>query len=119
MPDGQDLRALVDAVETLLGFRDSFNRGNPELFSAWSVESHANALPAILHAERGAGNAAAETQVLWARRSLKKTIRFCGRKEIQHGLDSYGKRAIESGGGREVHHTSHLAAPRRRTQQKQ
>src|SRR5260221_12549585 len=102
MPDGQDLRALVDALETLFGFRDSFNRGNPELFRAWSVESHANALPAILHAERGAGNAAAEAQVLWARRSLKKTIGLRGREEIQHGLDSYGRRAIESGGRRDL-----------------
>ena len=88
------------------------------MFSAWSVESHANALPAILHAERGAGNAAAETQVLWARRSLKKTIRLCGRKEIQHGLDSYGKRAIESGGNRDFHLTSDFAAARRRTKRK-
>src|SRR5260221_7813195 len=118
MPDGQDLRALVDALETLFGFRDSFNRGNPELFRAWSVESHANALPAILHAERGAGNAAAEAQVLWARRSLKKTIGLRGREEIQHGLDSYGKRAIESGGKRGFYLTNSFAAAGRSDKRK-
>src|ERR1700730_339236 len=119
MPDGQDLRALIDALETLFGFRDSCNRGNPELVSARSVESHANALPAILNAERRARDNAAEAQVLWTGRSLKKTIRLCGREEIQYGLDSYGKWAIESGGNRDFHFTRNFAAARRRTKRKQ
>src|SRR5260370_1089123 len=77
-PESEDLRALVDAFETFLGFRDSFNGRNPELLGARSVESHANALPAIFDAKRGAGGAAAEAEVLRATRRLKKTIVLCG-----------------------------------------
>src|SRR4029077_8398383 len=94
-PEGEDLRALVDAFETLFGFRDSLNRRDPELLGAWSVESHANALPAVFNAGRGAGQAAAKRQVLRAGRCLEKTIGLGGSQEIQHGLDADGQGAIE------------------------
>ncbi len=110
---------MVDAFETLFGFRDSFNRGNPELFGAWSVESHANALPAVFDAERWAGEAAAETEVLRARRSLKKAIGLGGGEEIQHGLNADGHGAIEGGGQRDFHFTRDFAAARRGTKRKQ
>jgi len=114
-PESEDLRALVDAFETFFGFRDSFNGRNPELLGARSVESHANALPAIFDAKRGAGDAAAEAEVLRATRRLKKTIGLGGSEEIKHGLDADGQRAIEGSGQRDFHFTGNFAAARRGT----
>src|SRR5207302_7759741 len=37
-PDGEDLRALIDALETFLGFGNRFNRGDPEIFDERSVQ---------------------------------------------------------------------------------
>src|SRR5260370_32038162 len=97
-PNGQDLRALVDAFETFFGFRDRFNWGNPELLSARSVQSYANALPAVFHAERRARNAPAEAQILRSGRRLKKPVGLRGRKEIQHRFDPNRSDPIDDGG---------------------
>ena len=51
MPDGKDLGALVDALETFLGFGNRFNWSDPEFFCAWRMQSDAYALPAIFHAK--------------------------------------------------------------------
>src|SRR5438876_5133339 len=48
VPDRQNLRPLVDALETFFGFGDSFNRRNPECFCQGRMQGDANALPAIL-----------------------------------------------------------------------
>src|SRR5882762_3149231 len=87
MPYRQDLRALVDALETFFGFRDGLNRGNPKLLGARSMQRYANALPTIFHAQRGTRDAAAEAQVLRPAWGLEKTIWFSWREKIQYGLD--------------------------------
>src|SRR5277367_884576 len=51
MPNAEDLRALVDAFETFLGFRHCFNRSDPEFFCPGRVQSDAHALPSVLHAK--------------------------------------------------------------------
>src|SRR5438445_4591436 len=118
-PDGQDLRALVDPLEAFFRFGDGFNRRNPELLGARSVERYANALPAIFHAKRGAWNAAAEAQILRAGRSLEETIRLGRREEIQHGLNSNREVAIERRRQADFHFTRDFAAARRGTKRKQ
>jgi len=54
-PDGEDLGALVDALEAFFGFGDGFDGGDPELFGCGSVKGDAHALPAIFHAQDRAG----------------------------------------------------------------
>src|SRR5207249_485684 len=63
VPDRQNLRPLVDALETFFGFGDSFNRRNPECFCQGRMQGDANALPAIFDAQDGRGQCAAEAQV--------------------------------------------------------
>ena len=113
------MRALVDPFEALFGFRNSFNRRNPELLGSWSVESHPNSLPAVFHAKCGAGNTTTEAQVLRAGRRLKKTIRLCWREKIQYGLDSHRKGPIERCRQSDFHFTRDFATARRGTKRKQ
>ncbi len=44
-PESEDLRALVDALETFLGFGDRFDGGDPKLFDERGVQRDADALP--------------------------------------------------------------------------
>jgi len=93
-PDGENLGALVDALETFFGFGDGFNGGNPEVFGARSVESHADALPTVFDPERRTGDGAAEAQILRAGRSLEETVGLGGRKKVKDGLDAHGYRLV-------------------------
>src|SRR5260370_13330083 len=63
VPDGENLRALIDAFETFLGFGNRFNWRDPELFGRKPVESNANALRAIFHPETRRGERPADTQI--------------------------------------------------------
>ena len=54
-PEGENLRALVDALKTFFGFGNGFDGGNPELLGAWRVERDADALPAVFDAEGRTG----------------------------------------------------------------
>jgi len=117
-PDGQNLRALVDAFETFFGFGDGFDWGDPELLGARSVQGYANALPAIFHAERGTWDAAAEAQILRTGRRLEKTVGLGGRQKIEHGLDAHGEGPVEGGGQRNFDFASDLASARRGTKRK-
>src|SRR5499427_5614249 len=67
-PNGENLRPLVNALETFFGFGDGFDRCDPELFGQRRVQSHANALPAVFHAQDGRGQSAASSKLPPARR---------------------------------------------------
>src|ERR1700680_3775844 len=110
-PHRQDLRALVDTFKPFFGFRYSFNRGNPKLFCAWSVERDANTLPAVFDSECGARNAAAKAEVLRPRRSLKKAIGLGRRQEIQHRFDANSEAALEYGRNGDFHLKRDFATP--------
>ena len=90
MPNGEDLRALIDALEPLFRFGNGFNGSDPEFFCAGGVKSDANALPAVFHAEHGAGKCAAETEILTTFGRFKKTVGLGGSEEVDDGLDADG-----------------------------
>ena len=90
MPDGQDLGALVDALETFLGFGNRFNRSYPEFFGARGVKSDADALPAVFHAKHGAWEDAAEAKILRAFWRFEEPVGFGGSEKIDHRFDADG-----------------------------
>src|SRR5260370_1931206 len=47
VPDGENLRALIDALETFLGFGNRFNWRDPELLRPQRMERTPCALPAV------------------------------------------------------------------------
>src|SRR5713226_10145445 len=79
-PEGEDLRALVDALETFLGFGDRFDGGDPKLFDERSVQGDADALPAVFHAQDGAGQYATETKIVAAGGRFKEAVGLGGRE---------------------------------------
>ena len=94
-PEGENLGALVDAFETFFGFGNSFNRGDPEFFHQGRVQRDADALPAIFHAEDGAGKRAAETQVHAGRWRLEEAVWLRGSEKIDDGLNADGEGLLE------------------------
>ena len=84
--DGENLRALIDAFETFLGFRNSFNWGDPEFAGFRGVQGDANVLPAVLDANGGRGQDSAETKIGASRGSFKEAVGFSGGKEIDDGF---------------------------------
>src|SRR5207245_214562 len=95
-PDGENLRALVDALKTLLGLGDCFNRRNPEILDERSMQRNADALPAVFHPQDWAGHATTEAKILFAERSFKKAVGLRGRKEIDNRLDADGYGLLEN-----------------------
>src|SRR5262245_32772058 len=89
-PDGENLRALIDALEAFFGFGDGFNRRDPESFRQWRMQSGAHALPAVFHAQDGRGERAAEAQIGMAVGSFKEAVRLRGRQKVDDGLDPHG-----------------------------
>src|SRR5216684_2196924 len=95
VPDGENLRALIDALETFLGFGDRFNGRDPELFGRKRVENNADALPAVFHAEDGSGKRPAETKILVASRCFKEAIGLSRCEQIHNRLDAQGDGLFE------------------------
>src|SRR6267378_5452432 len=89
-PEGEDLGALIDALEALFGFGDGFDGRDPELLGCWSVQDNADALPAVFHAQDGTGQHAAEAKIVAAGGRFKEAVRLGGRQEIDDGLDANG-----------------------------
>ena len=52
IPHRQNLRALIDAFESFFGFRNSFDRRDPELLRARRMQRDLHALPAVFHPHR-------------------------------------------------------------------
>src|SRR5216683_7468047 len=94
-PEGEDLRALVDALETFLGFGNGFDGGDPEFFDERRVQRDADALPAIFHAQNRAGQRAAEAKIFLAGGGFEETVRLGGGKEIDDGFDADGHRVFQ------------------------
>lgn len=94
-PEGENLRALVDAFETFLGFGDRFDRRNPKIFDEGRVQGDANALPAVFHAQDGAGHGTTEAKVFLAERRFKKAVGFRGGKKIDDRFDADGHGLFE------------------------
>ena len=92
MPNGEDLRALVDAFEAFLGFGDRFNRSYPKFFCAGGVKRDADALPAVFHAKQRGGQNAAEAKILLPLGRFKKTVGLGRSKKIDDGFDADGYR---------------------------
>src|SRR5438445_13863403 len=86
-PEGENLRALVNAFEPFLGFGNRLDGGNPELFDEGRVQGDADALPAVFHAQDGARHGTTKAKIFLAEGRFKKTVRLCGRKEIDDRLD--------------------------------
>jgi hypothetical protein len=59
-PEGEDLGALVDALETFLGFGNRSDRGDPELL---------------------------EAKIVTACRRFEEAVRLCGREKIDDRLE--------------------------------
>ena len=95
VPDGENLRALIDALETFLGFGDRFNGRDPELFGRKRMENNADALPAVFHAEDGSGERPAETQILVTSRCFKEAIGLSRCEQINNRLDAQGDGLFE------------------------
>src|SRR5260370_28894966 len=89
-PKGENLRALVDALEAFLGFGDRFDRRNPEILDKGRVQRDANALPAVFHAKDGAGHGATKAKIFLAERRFKKAVGLGGRKEVDKRFDADG-----------------------------
>ena len=86
---------MIDAFEAALGFGYGLNRSHPKSVRSRSVQHNAKALPAILHAQGRAWKSAEKAQILRAAGSLKKTVRLCGRQQINHGFDAEQHRAAK------------------------
>src|SRR5438552_1846706 len=117
-PDGQNLRTLINALETFLGFRDRFDRRNPELLDERRVQRDADALPAVFHAQDGTGQRTTEAKMVAARRRLKEAVGFGGRKKIDDRFDAHGQRLLESSLDVQSDLASRLEAARGRTERK-
>src|SRR5260370_21177001 len=78
VPDGENLRTLIDALETLLGFGNRFNGRDPELLGRQRMNDHADALPTVCHSEDRSGESPAETKILVPSRFLEETISLGG-----------------------------------------
>ena len=74
VPDGENLRALVDALESFFGFGDGFDRGDPEGARVGGGKRDADALPAVFEAHGWAGKFAAETQIFLARAGFEEAV---------------------------------------------
>src|SRR6267143_4080541 len=94
-PEGKNLRALVDALETSLGFRNRFDRGNPELLGCRCVQSDADALPAVFHAQNRAGQRAAEAKIFLAGGRLEEAVRLRRGEKIDDRFDADSDRLFE------------------------
>ncbi len=79
-PEGENLRALVDALEAFFGFGDGFDGSDPELLDKRSVQGDAEALPAVFHAQDGAGQYATEAKILAAGGRFKEAVGLGGRE---------------------------------------
>jgi hypothetical protein len=88
VPDGENLRTLIDALETFLGFGNRLNRRDPEFLGGKRMEKNADALPAVFHAERRRGERPAETKILRAGRRFEETIGLGRREQIDNRLDA-------------------------------
>src|SRR5260370_5417133 len=88
-PEGENLRALVDAFKTFFGFGNGFDGGDPELLGARGMEGDADALPAVFDTEGRTGQATAEAQILRSRRGLEETVEFARREKIEDGLNAH------------------------------
>src|SRR5260370_35845020 len=109
-PEGENLRALVDALEAFFGFGNGFDRGNPELLGARGVERDADALPAVFDAGGGARDGTAEAQILRSRRGREETGEFAGREKIEDGLYAQGQGLLQCGRERAFYFACHFAA---------
>ena len=88
IPNGEDLRALVDAFKTFLGFGNCFNRSYPKLFCARCVQCDADALPAVFQAQQRGGQNAAEAEILRTLGRFKETVGLGGSEKIDDGFDA-------------------------------
>ena len=90
-PDGENLGALVDALETFLGFGNRLNRRDPEFLDQRRMQSDSDALPAVLHAEDGARKGATETQIHTARGGFEEAVGLRRCEQVSDGFDADGK----------------------------
>ncbi len=95
-PEGKDLGALVDALEAFFGFGDGFDGGDPEFFDERGVKGHTDALPAVFHAQDGAGERAAEAKILLPGGRFEEAVGLRGGEEIDYRFDAYRDRFFES-----------------------
>src|SRR5260370_41415452 len=95
VPDGENLRTLIDTLETFLGFGNRFNGRDPELFGRKRVENNADALPAVFHAEDRSGERPAETQILLASRCFEEAVGLSRCEQINNRLDAQGDGLFE------------------------
>src|SRR5579859_2238448 len=91
MPQSENLRALVDALKTFLGFGDRLNRSNPEILGTGCVKRDADTLPAILDMEQRAAQDPAETEILRTFWRFKKTVWLGGSEEVDNRFDADGE----------------------------
>lgn len=95
MPNGENLRALINALEAFLGFRNCFDGSDPEFSRTRGVKSDTHALPAVLHAKQRTGQYAAEAKTLAAFGSFEKTVCFGRGEKIEDGFDADGNGLCE------------------------
>src|SRR5580692_12290456 len=90
MPNGENLGALVNALEAFLGFGNRLDRSDPKFHCAGRVKSDADALPAVFHAKQRAGQRSAEAKIFGPLRCFKKAVGLGGSEEIDDRFDADG-----------------------------
>src|SRR5580692_6133034 len=95
MPNGENLGALVDALEASFGFGDGFDGSNPKFRCTGRVKGDANALPAVFEAEQRTRKRAAEAEILRAAGRFEKAVGFGGCEKIDDRLDADSDRRCE------------------------
>lgn len=91
-PDHQNLRALVNAFETLVRLGNRFDGGDPALGRCGSLYGGSNVLPFVDEAELSAGQAgrrdrACPVQRMMAGRSFEITVGLVRREKIHDQFD--------------------------------
>ncbi len=77
-PDCQDLRTLVDPLESFFGFGNGVNRSDPEFAGFGCFNDHRNFLPFIGHAERRCGSRGTPAKLVPLPRGFKITVGHVG-----------------------------------------
>jgi len=116
-PDSENLRTLINALETALRFGDGLNRRNPEILRILGMKVDAHALPAVFDLEMWCRQHAREPEILGARRGHEKPVRFRWGEEIDHRLETNEERPGHGSGQRKRHLAATFAALRRRAKE--
>ena len=85
-PNGEDLRALVDALEAVFGFGHGFDGGDPELAGAGGLEGDGDGLPFVDNAELFAGNGGGPAERVTAAIGFEEAVGRGRREKIEDDL---------------------------------